>query len=251
MPGAGAWVLATLDTVDAVLADSPTALGWLSPSEAVRLQGITAPQRRRQFLAGRWLARRLLARYAGEAGGPWGLEENPGGPPTVAAPPGGASPRVALSHSGDWVACAVSWVGLLGIDVEQTRPGRDLEGLAEICLHPDETARWHGTPLAEREQLFYQLWTLKEAWVKSRMEALAPARLAALRTRVATAADRTVVHCLSGVPGPLACALVAPRDTPVAWASDGTAPVSSVAMAVDDSLAADVAQPASLTNTAQ
>src|SRR5207248_9088383 len=46
-----------------------------------------------------------------------------------------------------------------------------------------EVARLDAALLAMREALFYECWTLKEAWLKSRSEDMSPGRLAQVETQ--------------------------------------------------------------------
>ncbi|MFO1339614.1 MAG: 4'-phosphopantetheinyl transferase superfamily protein [Burkholderiaceae bacterium] len=212
-------VLVSLDRVEALEGDWPPATErWLSGPESERLAGITAPRRRLQFLAGHWVARRQLARCAGGRADEWALDAAAQGPPRVIGGPVNLAtpPVVGLSHSGPWVACAVAVSGLLGIDVECPRPGRDLDGLAEMVMHPDELAAWRGLPAAARGPGFYRLWTLKEAWLKSRAEALTPGRAARLRAREAGPGDDPLARCIEA-PGHWACTVVAPANADVRW----------------------------------
>ncbi|MBP7580363.1 MAG: 4'-phosphopantetheinyl transferase superfamily protein [Vogesella sp.] len=70
---------------------------------------------------------------------------------------------LSISHSGPWVAAAVSACRPLGMDIEQTAKPRDADDLAEL-LSADEAA-W----LAELPENslpgdpFWCIWTLKEA----------------------------------------------------------------------------------------
>lgn len=66
-----------------------------------------------------------------------------------------------LSHGGDWVACAVSTAGPVGVDVESVEPGVDASGF-QLYLNERERA-WAGCD-ARR---FAAVWTLKEAVAKA------------------------------------------------------------------------------------
>jgi 4'-phosphopantetheinyl transferase len=71
-----------------------------------------------------------------------------------------------LSHSGNFAALAVSAQGEIGIDIETIR-ARNFLAIAERYYHTDELKQLLATPEAEREQLFFKLWTLKEAFFKA------------------------------------------------------------------------------------
>ena len=68
-----------------------------------------------------------------------------------------------LSHSGYWVVCAVS-SNPVGIDVEEIRE-IDL-GIAERFFAKEETEQLTNVYGEERYKLFFDLWTLKESYIK-------------------------------------------------------------------------------------
>lgn len=149
--------------------------GWLSAAEQQRLAALADPQRRAQFIAARWLGRTLVARELGGAPADWPLTATTGEPPAV-LDPRAAGWQLAISHSGDWVACALADAPV-GLDLEAPRRRRDIEGLAALCLTPAEQALLAPLDAPARESLFYALWTVKEAWIKRARGAVAPGRL--------------------------------------------------------------------------
>ncbi|REK74292.1 4'-phosphopantetheinyl transferase family protein [Paenibacillus paeoniae] len=74
-----------------------------------------------------------------------------------------------VSHSGDWVALFVSDVPV-GIDVEEIRP-IDMN-IAESFLSVLEYNRLMSHNQGERLAHFYELWTLKESYIKCKGEGL-------------------------------------------------------------------------------
>jgi 4'-phosphopantetheinyl transferase len=72
-----------------------------------------------------------------------------------------------LSHSGDWALLAVAKAELIGVDVEAVSTARDLIGIAENYYHPHEFAQLQMLAGAAQNDLFYRLWTLKEAFLKA------------------------------------------------------------------------------------
>lgn len=189
---------------------------WLSPSEVSRLARISAPGRRAEFIAGRWLARELLALAGGGPALQWKLSAPESGPPLAQGPGGSAPLYVGISHSGGRVACAVA-SALLGLDIEVPRPGRDVRALAEVICSPDEQSRLAAEP-GRVEWLFYQCWTLKEAWLKSSGEDLSPGRLAQLHTEPALGRSGNArVWQANGC----TLALVAAPDAVVQWIGEG------------------------------
>lgn len=166
----------------ALLAQAPG--GWLSASEQARLATFTSTKRREQFIAARWQARLLLAQAHGGAARDWRLEAPAAAPPFVEGRP---DLFVSISHSGGFTACAVSHAPI-GLDLESPQRQRELEGLIELCCTPAERALFAA---ADSEALFYELWTVKEAWLKRRGEWLAPKRLAQIEARPGEGEART------------------------------------------------------------
>lgn len=187
-------------------------LGWMSAEEQARLARITAGSRRASFLAGRWFARHVAAAVYG--GGPmaWALSAPERGPPRLSGPAPAA--RLSLSHSGDFVACAVADAAV-GVDIELPRRTRDVLSIARVICSPAELARLLAAEGAERDAIFYECWTLKEAWLKSRGEDISPGRLAQVQTLPAASAADAAGRSWAGAG--IALALVAPPKWPVHW----------------------------------
>jgi 4'-phosphopantetheinyl transferase len=163
-----------------LLRQMPDASAWLSSSEQQRLHGINRRERRDQFLASRWQARTLLAQAVGGEATEWRLSAMPDAPPAVE---GHAGLHLSVSHSGEWSACAIAESGI-GLDLEAPQRQRDIAGLIALCCTPSEQAL-----LAGEADAFYELWTVKEAWLKRRREWIAPSRLQQIEARHAEAAD--------------------------------------------------------------
>ncbi|MGN7359331.1 4'-phosphopantetheinyl transferase family protein [Paenibacillus sp. SAF-054] len=70
-----------------------------------------------------------------------------------------------ISHSADWVVCAVSTEGPIGVDIEQIGEAED--EVARLCFTHTELERWRHCPADLRDGFFYELWTLKESYVKA------------------------------------------------------------------------------------
>ena len=140
---------------------------WLGEQERQRLRGITSVRRRKQFLAGRWLARHCLADMLG---GGW-LERDLSAPedgrPEVLPRAPGDAPEVffSLSHSVDWLACAVATFPV-GVDIEDTTRERDFRALIELTCSAAEQRHMRGLSAAALKQAFHARWSLKEAWFK-------------------------------------------------------------------------------------
>ncbi|MGT2510535.1 4'-phosphopantetheinyl transferase family protein [Cupriavidus basilensis] len=142
------------------------ARAWMAPAELTRLCGMQSTARTAQFIAGRWLARHLLAENFGGHWRNWTLSGGGDGPPEATGP---QLAFLSLSHSGDRLACAVSDQPV-GLDIERCRPRKGADALLQAITTEAERASLStpgpGTEPAGQLQALFQMWTLKEAWLK-------------------------------------------------------------------------------------
>lgn len=185
---------------------------WCSAAEKKRSQSIASSRRRDQFLAGRWLARRMLSERFGGEPSEWQLCSEPGRAPIVERGPVNAT--VSLAHRADALACGVSNAPI-GIDVEVSMASRDSYSgdLAEFMLAPAELQHFHLVPEAERRALLRVFWALKEAWLKSRGT---PLEFSSLRHISATQVEPRLANASSWTTKDLALGLVCQEHTPLA-----------------------------------
>lgn len=142
-------------------------LGDLPAHEADLAEAGTRPRwRRGEFLAGRYLLRRLLRRVRPDLAA-LPLRADPAGKPRL--DPGGgpdlALPGITISHDGDRIAAAVCAHGDVGVDV-QLPPEELTDSAVRRCLGehaPEVTA----LPRARRAKEFAWVWTVQEACVKA------------------------------------------------------------------------------------
>ncbi|WP_454726434.1 MULTISPECIES: 4'-phosphopantetheinyl transferase family protein [Cupriavidus] len=162
--------------VDATVALAPPPAAWMSAAELHRLDALRAGRRAAQFVAGRWLARALLAQACGGGWQDWSLDAAPDAPPQASGP---LPAHVSISHSGGLVACAAGHAAL-GLDLECVRPRRGLGALIDAVSSAAERAAMPALLAgddAARLAAFFELWTLKEAWLKRAGGALFPTML--------------------------------------------------------------------------
>jgi 4'-phosphopantetheinyl transferase len=116
--------------------------------------------------------RRVLSRYAAVAPSDWQFSLNAHGKPALA----GAIYALDfnLSHSGDWLACAVTAGTPVGVDLEYCHAKRPTMKLARRFFRQEEAEALQVYRGARQRDRFYDFWTLKEAAVKARGEALVP-----------------------------------------------------------------------------
>lgn len=156
--------LRMLDTRTAGEAAIDAFLPWLGEGELARYRRFVRRERKDQFVAGRVLLRLALGELLGVDARALAFEERVGQAPLLCPPH-----RVAgfsISHSGPWVAVAVSKQTALGLDIEQIDSDRDIEALAAQSFDADQQAWLAARPAQSRLRDFYQLWSEHEARIK-------------------------------------------------------------------------------------
>lgn len=138
---------------------------WLGPAERQRLAGFVRAGRRLQFIAGRALLRATLAPLLGVAPAAVALLERRGNAPRLDVP-GRAAPCFSLSHSGPWIACAISADAPVGLDIECIDATRDVTALAAQVFDAAQQAVLASLAPAARMAAFYTMWCTAEAQYK-------------------------------------------------------------------------------------
>ena len=148
--------------------------GLLSPQESQRLARYAFENLKVEFLLTRALCRIVLSQYARVDPAAWRFGQNEYGRPQLLGPAPGLALDFNLSNTPSLVAIAVTrGVGGLGIDVEEldTRPA-PIE-TAGRYFSSSEYAGLQALSCAAQSQRFFDLWTMKEAYIKARGQGLA------------------------------------------------------------------------------
>jgi 4'-phosphopantetheinyl transferase len=138
----------------------------LSGPERERLERVRSRDDARRQAAGRGALRRLLGDYLGTAPGDIVLAAEPHGKPALAGPAGGRDLNFNVSHSGDWVLIAFARQSPVGVDIEKWRPVETAEIAGQIFMK-EELLEWMRLPESARNEVFFDAWTLKEAYLKA------------------------------------------------------------------------------------
>lgn len=156
--------------------DSLSSRELISRADAEQAARIGAPGGRMRFTAGRALARWALAAHLDCRPAEVPLATGRGGRPELAAQ--GRQLRMHeqnpegidfnLSHSGDQVAVAVAHGVRVGIDIERVIDRGNAAGLADRVFSEAERGLLARTPPPGYLVRWYQIWTMREAYVKAR-----------------------------------------------------------------------------------
>lgn len=143
----------------------------LNAEEQARHDRFLFARNRRQFMVARVLVRQVLAAYTGVPAAALRFVANAHGRPELAEPREGL--RFNLSHTDGLVALALAREAELGVDVEDAERRARPEEVADHFFAPAEVAGLMALPPQARTRRFFDLWTLKEAYIKARGMGLA------------------------------------------------------------------------------
>jgi 4'-phosphopantetheinyl transferase len=135
----------------------------LSEDERDRARASLDPSRGERYTVAHGALREVLASYAAVPPDRLELGASPSGKPLVA---GGDGPHFSLSHSAELALVAVSPDRPVGVDLEWISDERDVDGVARRAFGPAELAQLAGAHGRARYELFFRVWTCKEACLK-------------------------------------------------------------------------------------
>ena len=160
------WQVALSDVDPAALTQQ--ALAWLKAKDVVRYERLVQQRHRLEFLLGKWLTRICLSEYTGLAMGDWQFIDNAYGKPQPREGLGVQAPYFNLSHSNGRAVLAVSRTPELGVDIEFTGRKRRAAKIAHRYFADEEIQTLLALPDSAQQSRFYELWSLKEAYIKAR-----------------------------------------------------------------------------------
>lgn len=132
----------------------------LSEDEINRANRYHFPAHKRRFLVARGCLREILGSYL--AINPEKVEfiYSERGKPSI-----NSQLQFNLSHSEEMAVCGLTLTSRIGVDLEKMRAMKDLNNLTKrfFCAKEHELIE----KSAEKEKLFFQLWTAKEAYLKA------------------------------------------------------------------------------------
>jgi 4'-phosphopantetheinyl transferase len=140
----------------------------LSAEERARQARFRFARDQRRYLVTRALVRSVLSRYAAVRPESWAFSAGAHGRPAICAPWPAPALEFNISHSADLVILGVTSGRSLGIDAESIAAREaDIDGL-DRYFAPQESAALLALPPLERRRRFFELWTLKESYIKAR-----------------------------------------------------------------------------------
>jgi len=196
-------------------AGDAAALAMLSDDERARSARFVLGRDRRNFIARRSLLRAILAHYLKSGPSQIILTREERGKPRLAAPNVVPPLHFNFSHSRGLAVCAVGRLAPLGVDVEQFRPMPEMAEIAATFCSAPENALLKAAPPEKKLEVFFSIWTRKEAYLKATGEGIA-GTLAQLDC--SQAPPGWSLHALSPAPGFVgALACTGSQPAPLCW----------------------------------
>jgi 4'-phosphopantetheinyl transferase len=135
----------------------------LSNSEVERALRFATAQLRSRFAFNRGVLRLILSRYTGSTPALLRFASGPHGKPFLPC----STVNFNVTHSGDYLACAVTRDVTVGIDIEKIRDIPELFAIARGHFSPRECEQLEALPAFYLTRGFFECWTRKEAFVKA------------------------------------------------------------------------------------
>jgi len=143
-------------------------LAWLTEDEQRRYRRYQFDRHRLQLLLGRFLMRSVLSQYEETIeADQWRFVHNEFGKPAIEPEQNSLGLYFNLSHSGNKLVLAVSKTEMIGVDIEAISKPRRVEKISTRYFSRQEQDELLALPESGRLHRFYQLWTLKEAYIKA------------------------------------------------------------------------------------
>ncbi len=154
-------------------ADYAAGLGTLCEEERARAAQFHFDGDRKSFVARRSLLRAILGHYLKVGPAQVSLAYEEWGKPRLAGPGGRATLHFNFSHSRNLALCAVGRIAPLGVDVEKMRPMPEMAEIGAAFCSARENAQIHAAPPEKKLEVFFSIWTRKEAYLKATGEGIA------------------------------------------------------------------------------
>ena len=143
------------------------ALAWLDGEEMARWHRSRHARARRQFVLCRAALRAILCEQLDCANADLRFEALDHGKPGALVGDEPVTTSFNVSHSGNHGLIAFAPRGRLGVDVEERHHRHDPDGPVNDVFAPREQEELAKLSAADKLDLFFRLWTLKEAAIKA------------------------------------------------------------------------------------
>ncbi len=139
----------------------------LAPDEQQRAGRFRFEPDKKRFIAARGILRTILSEYLSISPASLEFEYGTHGKPALRAHSVTRPLRFSLSHSRGVAVYALTSNREIGVDVERIRSVPDADRIVQRYFTAAESAIYHSVAPLEKEEIFFNLWTCKEAYLKA------------------------------------------------------------------------------------
>ena len=140
---------------------------FLSLDEIDRADRFRFPLHRKRFIAARGILRQLLGSYLEVSPNSLTFEYGDRGKPLLANSGRDSSLNFNLSHSQEYAIYGFTYHQTIGVDLEYVKEMPDSLSIAQRFFAKNEYQLIRNTEREQQNQVFFQLWTAKEAYLKA------------------------------------------------------------------------------------
>lgn len=140
---------------------------FLSSDEIARAAKFRFPLHRKRFIAARGILRQLLGIYLKVSPDDLTFEYGDRGKPLLSKYAWNSSINFNLSHSQEYAIYGFTYHQAIGVDLEYVREMPDALKIAQRFFSENEYELIRSTAREKQNQVFFQLWTAKEAYLKA------------------------------------------------------------------------------------
>ncbi|QQR91646.1 MAG: 4'-phosphopantetheinyl transferase superfamily protein [Myxococcales bacterium] len=140
----------------------------LSDDERERWKHISHRATQWQFLCARFMLRSVLSKHHDCKPDQWRFAFGKHGKPFIASPDNAKHLQFNIAHTDGAIALALGQHHYLGVDIENQSRSANILTLARRHFSSHEFDLLQNKTEAEQQKLFFELWTLKEAYMKAR-----------------------------------------------------------------------------------
>lgn len=143
----------------------------LDAEETQRWHRYVSSESQELFLVAHVMTRHVLSEYDARAPESWAFDHGPNGRPEIIGGPPGL--RFNISHTKGMVAVLVHDEADCGVDVEHPWRAMEIPSVSRRVFTDAEQEALLSLPPEAQTDRFFQLWTLKEAFIKAKGKGLA------------------------------------------------------------------------------
>ena len=134
----------------------------LSELESLRMEQLVFQNRAEDYLISRGVLRNILAQYLGQAPESVPIKTHPNGKPYLP----GSNLQFNLSHSDGFFLYGLALGAPIGIDLQRVYPISNINTIIKKYFSPEEQNLINSVNKNQLQDLFFAIWTAKEAYLK-------------------------------------------------------------------------------------